>query len=121
MDEKFEELIASFINNQVGISDQFLTDELSASLQNNLLNLDIECKMVFANIGNQLLKDTNQKKRGDKICWIEKETTNDAERIFLNRIEALESIGWRRIINLSTIRIGKNNSGNTESSFVPKQ
>jgi SM-20-related protein len=87
MKEKFEELIGSFADTRIGISDGFLTRELAQLLQENLLNLNRGNKMKSAGIGNQQLKDANQNKRGDKIYWIDNETKDGPERAFLNQID----------------------------------
>ena len=87
MDEKFEELIGTYISHQVGISDHFITKELSGQLQKNLLDHDKDNNMKFAGIGNQDLKDPLQDKRGDKIFWMNNESQEPAERAFLNQID----------------------------------
>ena len=38
MEESFEELIASYIDNKVGISKDFLSEALANNLRDNLLN-----------------------------------------------------------------------------------
>jgi Rps23 Pro-64 3,4-dihydroxylase Tpa1-like proline 4-hydroxylase len=87
MNGKFEELIGSFVDNQVGVSKYFLSKELAGQLQQNLLKLEKEDRLKNAGIGNQLLKYPGQDKRGDKIFWIENETRNLSERAFLDQVE----------------------------------
>lgn len=87
MQEKFEELIDTYIHHQVGISDHFITKELSGQLQKNLLDHDKDNNMKFAGIGNQDHKDLLQDKRGDKILWMNNESQEPAERAFLNQID----------------------------------
>ena len=86
MDDKFEELIGTYIQNRIGISNHFITKELAISLQKNLLSLDEEDKMKIAGIGNQFVKDRNQDKRGDKIFWIDNHSDEPSERAFLNQV-----------------------------------
>src|SRR5450432_2033944 len=86
MDNKFEELIGSYIENQIGISNNFITKELADLLRQNLMNLDNEDRLRTAGIGNQLAKDSGQDIRGDKIFWIDNETRDPSERAFLNHI-----------------------------------
>jgi Rps23 Pro-64 3,4-dihydroxylase Tpa1-like proline 4-hydroxylase len=88
MVRKFEELIGSFGEGQVGLSEYFLSKELAYGLRQNLLNLDNADKLKPAGIGNQYLKDPGQNKRGDKIFWIENSTPNPFEREFLSQVEA---------------------------------
>jgi SM-20-related protein len=87
MERKFEELIGSFIDNQIGISNHFITKELALLLQQNLRTLDNEDRLKWAGIGNQLLKDAGQDKRGDKIYWIDNQSHEPSERAFLNQVE----------------------------------
>jgi len=43
--------------------------------------------MFVAGIGNEEVKDPNQKMRGDKIYWIEKDSSNIYERQFIRLVE----------------------------------
>jgi Rps23 Pro-64 3,4-dihydroxylase Tpa1-like proline 4-hydroxylase len=87
MNDKFEELIDTYIQNQVGISNHFISKELAEALQQNLLSLDGEERMKSAGIGNQLVHDPGQDKRGDKIFWIDNQSAEPSERAFLNQID----------------------------------
>jgi len=89
MDDIFEELIGTYIQNRIGISNHFITKELALNLQKNLLSLDEEDKMKTAGIGNRLVKDKDQNKRGDKIFWIDNQSDEPSERAFLNQINRL--------------------------------
>ncbi|MCF8449890.1 MAG: 2OG-Fe(II) oxygenase [Taibaiella sp.] len=84
MEAKFEELIESFITNKIGISEVFLTDKLATALQQNLLRLNRDSRLINANIGNAIIKDKSQKIRGDKTCWLDNKSKNDAEIEFLD-------------------------------------
>ena len=86
MNSTFEELIGTYIQNRIGISNHFITKELALSLQKNLLSLDEEDKMKTAGIGNQIVKDRDQDKRGDKIFWIDNQSDEPSERAFLKQI-----------------------------------
>ena len=87
MEKKFEELIGTYIQNRIGISNHFISKELAQSLRKNLLSLDEVDKLKAAGIGNQLVKDREQNKRGDKIFWIDNQSDEPAERAFLNQID----------------------------------
>ncbi len=87
MNEKFEELIDSFMGNGIGLCEHFLTLELAALLQQNLLDLDRDQKMFAAGIGNNTVKDATQKKRGDKIYWLDKKNKDINELAFLEEVE----------------------------------
>ena len=88
MNSRFETLIESYIDHQIGICDRFLSKELAGQLQQNLINLDLADRMKLAGIGNHRVKDLQQKKRGDKIFWIENDTTDSTERAFLDQVDA---------------------------------
>ena len=86
MEAKFEELIEGFVNNNIGISDTFLSIPLAAALQQNLLRLKRDSRMMSAGIGNAQVKDKNQKIRGDKTCWLDGKSKNSAELEFLDMV-----------------------------------
>ncbi len=86
MEAKFEELIEGFITDKIGISENFLSIPLAAALQQNLLRLKRDSRMIRANIGNAVIKDKNQKARGDKTCWLDAKSKNPAEVEFLDII-----------------------------------
>ncbi|MDR3678390.1 MAG: 2OG-Fe(II) oxygenase [Flavipsychrobacter sp.] len=86
MEAKFEELIEGFITDKIGISESFLSIPLAAALQQNLLRLKRDSRMIRANIGNAVIKDKNQKARGDKTCWLDIKSKNPAEMEFLDII-----------------------------------
>jgi SM-20-related protein len=87
MSAQFEELVDSFIGNRVGISEHFLSEKLAAGLQQNLYNLSDDAKLFPAGIGNHAVLDATQQLRGDRICWIEPDTTNVFEQEFLTQVD----------------------------------
>ena len=87
MQEQFDQLINTFIDNNVGITDKFLTKELCSSLQQNIASLLQEDKMKFAGIGNDKFVNATQQMRGDKIFWLDKKNDNKYELAFLQLIE----------------------------------
>jgi Rps23 Pro-64 3,4-dihydroxylase Tpa1-like proline 4-hydroxylase len=87
MNNKFEELIGTYMQNRVGISNHFITKELAEDLQKNLLTLDEDDRLKMAGIGNLSDKNKEQDKRGDKIFWISNQSDEPAERAFLQQID----------------------------------
>ena len=87
MNEQFDLLIDSYLNDKIGIAPNFLSAKLSAGLQQNILQLLEDEKMKPAGIGNNLVMDTHQKMRGDKIYWMDKSHDNIFEQEFLQHIE----------------------------------
>jgi SM-20-related protein len=90
MEAKFEELIEGFITGKIGISENFLSIPLAAALHQNLLRLKRDSRMIRANIGNAVIKDKNQKTRGDKTCWLDVHSKNAAEMEFLDIIRQFQ-------------------------------
>ncbi len=87
MNNQFDTLIDSYLANKVGIDKGFLTENLSRGLQQNIRQLQNDEAMNYASIGNAELKDSKQKMRSDKICWLEKTNNNVYEQEFLELAE----------------------------------
>ena len=84
---KFEELVESFISNEIGISENFLTKELAQLLQQDLQDLNSDNRMFPAGIGNSDAKDAHQKTRSDKIFWLDKKNNSINEQAFTEQVE----------------------------------
>lgn len=88
MEASFETLIASYIENKVGISEDFLNDELCEHLKNNLLTLNNGHQMQTAGIGNDGKMTHNELIRNDKIYWLDKRHNNTFENAFFAKMDA---------------------------------
>ena len=88
MENSFETLIASYIENKVGISQHFLSDELANHLKENLLSLHNENKLLTAGTGNADKLIHNTAIRNDVIYWLDKKNNNAHENAFFVQIEA---------------------------------
>jgi len=87
MNEQFDLLIDSYLSDDVGIAPAFLTQELSAGLQQNIKQLQEDDLMTAAGIGNEQVKDKDQQMRSDKIYWLDKKHDNQFENEFLKQAE----------------------------------
>jgi SM-20-related protein len=87
MNEQFDLLIDSYLSDDIGIAPAFLTQKLSAGLQQNILQLQKNDLMNAAGIGNKEIKDATQQMRSDKIYWLDKEHDNAFENEFLQHAE----------------------------------
>lgn len=87
MNNQFDLLIDSYLENRVGIDAGFLNANLSQGLQQNILQLQRDNLMTDAGIGNEKVKDPKQKMRGDKIYWMDKTHNNIFEKEFLLQVE----------------------------------
>jgi SM-20-related protein len=87
MAKQFDAIIDSYIETNIGIDANFLSASLSQGLQQNILQLQQDNQMFFAGIGNDEVKDGNQKMRGDKIYWLDKKHNNEFELEFLQLVD----------------------------------
>jgi Rps23 Pro-64 3,4-dihydroxylase Tpa1-like proline 4-hydroxylase len=87
MNNQFDLLIDSYLDNKVGIDTGFLNESLSKGLQQNILRLQRDELMTAAGIGNEEVKDSKQKVRSDKIYWMDKNHRNIFEEEFLRQVE----------------------------------
>ena len=87
MEAKFEELVEGFITGKIGISELFMTEQLSASLAGNLIGLKNDGLMATAGIGTAHSKTETLNIRTDRTSWLDAGTKNMAEMEFLDIIE----------------------------------
>jgi SM-20-related protein len=87
MNNQFDVLIDSYLENKIGIDEVFLTEALSNGLQQNILQLQKDEMMVAAGIGNNDVKDSKQQMRSDTIYWMDKKHDNIFEHEFLSHVE----------------------------------
>ncbi len=87
MQNKFDLLIDSYLENKVGIDTGFLNAALSLGLQQNILQLQRDNMLTAAGVGNEVVMDAQQKMRGDKIYWMDKSHDNIFEQEFLSLVE----------------------------------
>lgn len=87
MNNPFDLLIDSYLDNKIGIDPHFMSKSLSDGLQQNILQLQKDQLMTVAGIGNEEVKDQHQKMRGDKIYWMDKSHSNQYEQEFLQLAE----------------------------------
>jgi SM-20-related protein len=83
----FNTLIESFVENKVGITQNFLNPSLSARLKNNLLLLYSQDKLKAAGTGNGSVPHLNKSVRGDMIHWLDKKNNNPHETEFFDLMD----------------------------------
>ena len=83
----FEILIQGFIDDKVGITNQFLTDELAVDLQKNLLRLFANKHLKEASIGKKSDETKNTLVRNDQIFWLDKLQKDAAQDLFFARMD----------------------------------
>lgn len=88
MENSFEDLIASYIENKVGICDHFLSTDLANNLKQNLIVLNQKSLLMEAGIGNSDKVSYDGAIRSDSIYWLDKKHNNAFENEFFAQIEA---------------------------------
>lgn len=91
MQKIFNTLIDSFIDNNVGIAENFLSDALSAHLKDNLNSLYTEKLLLSAGTGNDTNVAHNKSVRGDVIYWLDRRHNNQYENEFFDLMDAFVS------------------------------
>ena len=88
MKNSFEALIATYIENKVGISEHFLSNDLANNLKQNLYTLNQNSQLSAAGIGNSEKLSYDGAIRSDSIYWLDKKNNNAFENDFFIQIEA---------------------------------
>lgn len=88
MENIFDDLINSFIENKVGTADKFISDSLALALTENLQNLFTDNKLLAAGMGNNAKHNVDNLFRGDKIYWLDASHKNTAEDQFFVLMDA---------------------------------
>lgn len=87
MPQKFNELIDSYIDHQVGISNHFLSEKLALHLTENLLKLFANKQFKKAGIGNDQVQNTDKLFRSDSIFWLDKAHNDIHENDFFTLMD----------------------------------
>ena len=87
LEDTFNCLIDSYINNKVGIADHFLSDTLAADLKQNLVSLFRQNQLLSAGIGNDHIVVNNQLVRGDSIYWLDRKHDTPCENVFFDLMD----------------------------------
>ena len=87
VEKDFETIIASFIENNIGIDEHFLSNNLSAHLKLNLLALHKQNLLLAAGTGNANNLNHDKEIRSDSIYWLDRKHENKYENEFFDQIE----------------------------------
>ena len=87
MENIFNTLINSFIENKVGIAEGFLSESLSLNLRENLLTLYSERLLQVAGTGNNTNVLYNSRYRSDIIYWLDRRHNNVHENTFFDLMD----------------------------------
>ena len=87
----FNTLIDSFIDNKVGIAENFLSGTLASNLTENLTSLYQNKQLQNAGTGNAALVAHNKLIRGDIIYWLDRKHNNQYENDFFDLMDSFVS------------------------------
>lgn len=87
MEKIFNCLIDSFIDNNVGVADNFLSVALANHLKENLNNLFQNNQLLSAGIGNDQVITQNKLIRSDVIYWLDRKHNNQHENDFFDLMD----------------------------------
>lgn len=87
LEEVFDRLVNSYLENDIGIVDDFLPESLLEPLRNNLKGLYEAHRMHEAGVGNNAKLIRDKQIRSDKIFWLDRKVKNASEHAFLDIID----------------------------------
>lgn len=87
MEEIFDTLIDSFIQDEVGIADNFLSLALASHLKENLTHLFKDQKLLTAGTGNDAITNKDNLVRSDVIYWLDRKHENQYENDFFDLMD----------------------------------
>ncbi len=87
MEAAFETLISSYIENKIGICNQFINEKLGAQLKINLLALHNKKLMIAAGTGNVEKLVFDKLVRSDSIYWLDRQHADKYENEFLDLMD----------------------------------
>lgn len=88
MDNTFNRLINSFIETQVGLTENFLSVSLAAHLKANLKALYADNQLKSAGIGNESVFLQDKLIRSDKIYWLDRAHNDVHENSFFDLMDS---------------------------------
>jgi len=91
LEKIFNALIDSFIDNKVGIAENFLNASLATHLKENLTGLFREKMMRSAGTGNDALVVHDKLVRSDMIYWLDRSNNNPWENDFFDLMDSFVS------------------------------
>ena len=91
MQKIFNTLIDSYLDNNVGIAENFLNEKLAANLKVSLLNLFNDNQLHQAGTGNDHILEHNKKFRSDIIYWLDRKHDNQYENEFFDLMDKFVS------------------------------
>lgn len=91
LEKIFNALINSFIENKVGIAENFLSKSLSLNLKANLVALYSDRLLLAAGVGDTANVNYNSSFRSDIIYWLDREHNDVHENSFFDLMDSFVS------------------------------
>ena len=91
MKDIFNELIDSYIDTKIGITEHFLNDDLAKHLKENLNILYAKKQLLYAGTGNKKLVLHDKLIRSDAIYWLDRKHNDPYENEFFDLIDEFVS------------------------------
>lgn len=91
MEKIFNTLVNSFIDDEVGIAEHFLSVALAGHLRENLTSLYNDNKLKSAGIGNETIVEHDKLYRSDMIYWLDREHNDLHENHFFDLMDSFVS------------------------------
>ena len=88
MEKIFNKLIDTFIENEIGIADDFINAKLAAHLRNNISELYKNEQFLSAGTGNSMVVNQDKFVRSDVIYWLDREHNNQYENDFFDLMDS---------------------------------
>ena len=88
MTNTFDKLINSFIDDKVGLAEDFLSPALALHLKENLLALYSDKLLLQAGTGNDTIVVQDKLFRSDKIYWLDRNNNNLHENSFFDLMDS---------------------------------
>lgn len=86
-ENQFEILIQGLINNRYACCDDFISPDEVIGLFNNIQTLKVSGLLKPSGFGNKINYHQDKTIRGDAISWINKDSINQFELAYINKIE----------------------------------
>jgi SM-20-related protein len=87
MNSNYDTIINSYLENKVGLSNNFLDSNLSANLKTELLHHFTNNQFHTASIGSKQNEQQVKAIRSDKIFWLDRAHQNKTENLFLDKMD----------------------------------
>lgn len=84
--DQFEELIQGLIDNRFGCIENFVSVDTINGLRDKLISRRDAGEMQAAQIGNRKVHHEDHSVRGDSIRWLDEDSTNSFEALFLKKM-----------------------------------